>query len=405
MTDKEIIRELARKYMEIALSPEQADTDARIKATNDLKIVRPPVLIEEIPWYQMDIDGELQCRCADPRARWVEEHLRRTLYRKKYFRADRRLDPFLRVPMHFSSTGFGWEVDEDDIRRTDDTNHIISHHYRDVLEFEEDLEKFHMPQFRLDPEADDADMDYYTDLLGDAMPARLSGHSFLYFMPWDTIVRLRGMEHLFYDFYDRPEHLHRIIERITAAEAAKVDFLEANGLFDPIPGDLHCTGAMVSGLADKGLKSTWFRGGAQGFGSISPAMHEEFELSYIRPLAERFAYTYYGCCEPLDNKVNILRSISNLRKVGVSPWANVNVMAEQLRADYVFSRKPNPAFVAVVTDPDHIREETEETVKACLRHGCPCDITLKDISTVNHRPENLITWAKTVSEVLDQYYG
>lgn len=405
MTDKQILRELAKKYMELALSPQQQDTDARIRATNDLKMVRPPVLIEEIPWYQMDIDGELVCRCADPRARWVEEHLRRSLYRAKYFRADMRLDPFLRVPLHFSSTGFGWEADEDQIRRTDDTNNIISHHYRDVLELEEDLEKFRMPEFRLDPQADEAAMDYYTELLGDAMPVRLSGPGYLYFMPWDIIARLRGMEPILYDLYDRPEHLHKIMELLTAAETAQVDFIEAHGLIDPIPGDLHCTGGLVSGLADSGLKATWFRGAAQGFGAVSPAMHEEFELRYVRPLAERFAYTYYGCCEPLDKKVDILRSVRNLRKVGVSPWANVDVMAEQLRGDYVFSRKPNPAFVAVKTDPDHIRRETEETVKACLRCGCPCDITLKDISTVNHRPENLIVWAQTVSDVLDKYYG
>ena len=29
----------------------------------------------------------------------------------------------------------------------------------------------------------------------------------------------------------------------------------------------------------------------------------------------------------------------------------------------------------------------------------------KDISTVSGKPENLIIWAKTASEVLDQYYG
>lgn len=405
MTDREIIRELAKKYMELACSPEQADTNARIRATNDLKQVRPPVFLEEIPWYQMDIDGALTCLCQDPRARWVETVLRQGLYRRKYFRADALLDPFLRVPMRFSSTGIGWVADEDQIRRTDDTNHIISHHYRDVLELEEDLERFHMPEFQLDPQADAADMDYYTDLLGDAMPARLSTHGFLYFMPWDQIVRLRGMEPILYDLYDRPEHLHRIMELFLAAETAKVDFLEAHGLFDPLPGDLHCTGGLVSGLASSGPKATWFRGAAQGFGAVSPAMHEEFELRYIRPLAERFAYTYYGCCEPLDKKVDILRSISNLRKVGVSPWADVDVMAEQLRGDYVYSRKPNPAFVAVRTDPDHIRQETEAAVQACLRCGCPCDITLKDISTVNHRPENLIVWAQTVSEVLDKYYG
>ena len=59
----------------------------------------------------------------------------------------------------------------------------------------------------------------------------------------------------------------------------------------------------------------------------------------------------------------------------------------------------------LVTDPEQIRKETEEAVKACIRNGCPCDITLKDISTVNHRPENLIVWAEAVSDVLDQYYG
>ena len=55
MTDKEIIQELAKKYMELACSPEQEDTNARVRATNDLKVVRPPVMIEEIPWYQMDM--------------------------------------------------------------------------------------------------------------------------------------------------------------------------------------------------------------------------------------------------------------------------------------------------------------------------------------------------------------
>ena len=404
MEDKQIVRELAKRYMELACSPEQADTNARIRATNDRKQVRPPVFLEEIHWYQMDIDGALTCLCQDPRARWVETVLRQGLYRRKYFRADALLDPFLRVPMRFSSTGTGWTADEDQIRRTDDTNHIISHHYRDVLELEEDLEKFRMPQFQLDPQADAADMDYYSDLLGDVMPTRLNGHSFLYFMPWDIIARLRGMEPILYDLYDRPEHLHRIMELLTAAETAKVDFLEAHGRFDPLPGDLHCTGGMVSGLADSGPKSTWFRGAAQGFGSVSPAMHEEFELRYIRPLAERFAYTYYGCCEPLDKKVDILRSIPNLRKLGVSPWANIESCAEQIGRDFVYDRKPNPALVAHKTDPEEVRKETERTVKACLKNGCPTEFVLKDISTVSGNPENLVVWADTVSRLLDEYY-
>ena len=71
----------------------------------------------------------------------------------------------------------------------------------------------------------------------------------------------------------------------------------------------------------------------------------------------------------------------------------------------MLARKPNPAYVAINTDPDVIREETERSVKAALKYGCPTELVLKDISTVSHRPENLIVWSETVSDVLDKYYG
>lgn len=404
MTDKQIIRELAKQYMEYAASEKQRKARQRMRDTNDLKIVRPPVLIDEIPWYQMDIDGELKCLCEDPRAREVEGHLRRHLYLCKYFSSDVIMDSCYKVPFTLNSTGNGWDIQED-IARTDEENNIVSHHYKDMLATEEDLEKFHMPEFSLDREKDERRVDYLSDLLGDAMPVKLSGHSYVYFMPWDQIMMLRGMEPVIFDFYDRPEHLHAIMEKLCAQLQAHMDFVEQNAFVDNDPGWLHCTPGYVSGLAENGWKATWFRGAAQGFSTVSPQMHEEFELAYVRPIAERFAYTYYGCCEPLDNKMEILRSISNLRKVGVSPWANVEKMGEQLRGDYVYSRKPNPAYVASRTDPEVIRREIEETVKVCLKYGCPLDITLKDISTVSHRPENLILWSKTVSDVLDRYYG
>ena len=144
---------------------------------------------------------------------------------------------------------------------------------------------------------------------------------------------------------------------------------------------------------------------AQMFSTVSPAMHDEFDIQYSIPLASRCAYTYYGCCEPLDDRIDKLKQYPNLRKVGCSPWANVERCAEQLGGDYVLSRKPNPANVAISTDPDQIRAEISETARLCLKYGCPCDITLKDISTVSYKPQNLIVWAETASAVLDEYYG
>ena len=412
MTDKQIIRELAKQYMEMATSEKQQKMNLRFQATIDVKIVRPPLMIDEIPWYQMNIDDELTCLCQEDRAREVELEFRKAIYRWKHFRADTLFEPFYRVHASFDTTGYGLQG-KTEILRTAATNTIVSHHYEDILEDEEALDElFHMPEFTVRPDKDEEAMNYYTDLLGDSMPVILCGPPFsgwnadyLYFMPWDIIAGLRGMEPLLFDLYDRPEYMHRIMDKICAATSAQLDFIEANFHIAVPPAVLHCTPAYISGLASDGLKATWFRGAAQGFGSVSPEMHEEFEIDHILPIAERFAYTYYGCCEPLDKKVGILKKIPNLRMLGVSPWANDKVMAEQIKGDYVYSRKPNPANVAIHTDPEVIRKEIEDTVKACVRYGCPVDFALKDISTVSHRPENLIVWSEVASSVLDEYYG
>lgn len=402
--EKQIIRDLAKQYMEMASSEKQQRMNERMKATNDLEIVRPPVLIDEIPWYQMDIDGELTCVCTGgKRIQKLETFLRRAIYRWKHFNADTLFEPFFRVVMAVDSTGIG-VAKKESIIRTDATNNIVSHSYEDILEDESALEKILIPEFTPRPDKDEANMAFYTDLLGDIMPVKLCGHGKINANLWDQIANLRGIEPILYDLYDRPEYMHALIDKFCRITEKKMDFLNEQLHVDPTTPNLHCTPAMVSGLAEDGLKATWFRGTAQALTSVSPDMFKEFEIDHIKPLAERCAYTYYGCCEPLDDRMNVIKEIKNLRKIGVSPWADIESCAEQIGGNYVYARKPNPANVAIATDPDVIRREIEDTVKACIKHGCPCEFVLKDISTVSHKPENLIVWAQTVSDVLDQYY-
>lgn len=52
---------------------------------------------------------------------------------------------------------------------------------------------------------------------------------------------------------------------------------------------------------------------------VSPAMHEEFELEYMMPIFERFGAVYYGCCEPLHLKTEMIRKYPNVRKISMSP--------------------------------------------------------------------------------------
>ena len=401
--DKLIVRELAKKYMSLVCTERQERMLARFLNTNDLKPTRPPVILAEIPWYQMNMNGELDCVCEDERARKVEYHFRTAIFYMTHFAADNTYLPEFRVRRAMSSSGIGIEYETLDLKRTDSINNIVSREFRDVLEDESALERMHDPVFTLHPEKDAAEMEFYTELLGDSIPIRLYGFDYFYYAPWDKITRLRGVEPILMDMYDRPEYLHEIIKKFTSAAHAELDFVEQN--LEVVRGNsLHCTPSPITVEEGKGLKSTWCRSMAQSFGVISPAMFKEFELDYLLSVAERFAYTYYGCCEPLDDKIEVLKQIPNLRKIGCSPWAKVESCAEQIGGNYVLSRKPNPANVAICTDPELIKRETEETVKACLAHGCPYDIVLKDISTVSHRPENLIVWAQTVNDVLDQYY-
>jgi len=396
--EKTIIRELAKEYMQFACSEKQQKAEQRMKAGNDLKIVRPTVLMDEIPWWELTGEEELICQCEDPKARGVETYLRRALYQKRHFCCDVLMKPYWCVTMKVDVSPLGIEEKEEE-------NTALAHHYEDMMEDESALDLIMDPVFELRPDVDEANMNYYQELLGEAMPVRLMGHGYLYSAPWDDISFLRGVEPIYEDMYDRPEYLHQIMQKFVDRTTAKLDFIEAHSHVSSDPVELHCTPGSISGLAEDGWKATWYRGMAQPFTCISPAMFKEFELDYIKPVAERFAYTYYGCCEALDDRIALIKTISNLRKIGVSPWANVEVCAEQIGKDYVFARKPNPSHVAKNTDPEVVRKETEESVKACLKYGCPGEFVLKDITTISGDPKNLVIWAKTVSDVMDKYYG
>jgi len=405
--DINIIRELTKQYMDIAMSEKHIRMRKRFCDNNDLKIVRPPVLIDEIPWHEMNFEGALDCQCEDPGMRGMEYGLRMALFREKYFRCDNLIEPRWVVRKAYSSTGIGFNISETRLP-VDRNNSIVSHSYNDVLEDESSLEAYHDPVITAYPERDSANKAYIEEIVGDIIPVEIEGHG-IYYAPWDTISMLRGVEPILIDMYERPEYLHKIIGLFTQGMQREMEQMDALGLYDPRVISLHCTPAAVTPPEEPDhshyrAKDIWFRTMAQMFSTVSPAAHEEFDVQYSIPLAEKCAYTYYGCCEPLHDRIDVLKKYKNLRKIGVSPWADVAASAEAIEGNYVLSRKPNPAFVAGTVDPDVIRAEIVETVEMCQKYGCPCDFTLKDISTVGYKPQNLIIWAQTVSDVLDEYY-
>ncbi len=76
---------------------------------------------------------------------------------------------------------------------------------------------------------------------------------------------------------------------------------------------------------------------AQEFTLVSPEMHDEFLLQYQLPIMEKFGLVAYGCCEDVTTKIDILRKIHNLRRIAVTPRADVARCAQQIQRDYILS--------------------------------------------------------------------
>ena len=142
---------------------------------------------------------------------------------------------------------------------------------------------------------------------------------------------------------------------------------------------------------------------AQIFASVSKAMHEEFDIAYMKEVMEPFGLVYYGCCEPLDKKIDLVEQLPHLRKISITPWADIDNAAEVIGNRYVIANKPNPAAVSGKLDEDALRKEIGRILAACKRNGCSFDMVLKDISSAGYDVNNLIRWEQIVMEMVRNY--
>ena len=379
------------------------------RAVNDNRMIRPVVLIDELPWNEMNVDGSLTPVCEDAALRDAEVFFRRALYRHRHFPADMIVQPHVTVRKIIRSSGIGLKQDEH-VLATDAENHIVSHGYSDLLSEESSLENLHPPVITYDREETLRRWQILGDAVGDLLPVKLAGVDYLYTSPWDVISTYRGVEPLLLDLAGRPEYSHRMVSLFTDFECERLRRYEALGLLNPEPALLHCTCAAVSDLPGSAAeydggevtrRGIWGRGMAQIFASASAAMRREFDIEYMKRTIGTCGLAYYGCCEPLDRCIDVVAEIPNLRKISVTPWADVRVAAEAIAGRYVVALKPNPAAVAVPRlDRAQLRVEIETMLDACRDNRCSCDIVLKDISTCHYRPENIFEWEQTVMELV-----
>lgn len=409
--DKSILRELAEEMAEISDLPIQNETINMWRRLNRLERVKPMIWINEIPWHEMDVNDELKPQASDPFCRGLEVGLRRTIYLWKHMRGDMVVERKIYSLLTIRDSGLGIREDVD-VVKTDERSGIESRFFHPQIDNEKDVEKIRMPKVTHDVEASERNYQRMLDIFDGILEVEKRGRPGMWFAPWDGLIRWWGVQKAMMDLVLRPELVHLAMERLISAYLSRLDQLEELNLLSLNnnnvrvgSGGLGYTDELPQDNFDPEHVRTidlWGCATAQIFSEVSPEMHMKFALQYERRWLDRFGLTYYGCCEPLDIKMQILKTIPNLRKVSMSPWVDVDRAVKEVGDDYVFSRKPNPA---IFTDDGWSPELARKTLRETLEktRGCVVEIIMKDISTFCYKPQRLWEWTKIAMEETENF--
>lgn len=402
--DRGTLRDLAKRYVEVAAQPIHDERRALWRKHNSLKKTRPLIYVRTFAWSEMP-DAQLVCRT--PFARRYEDFFRRHLFWNT-LADDSVFEPWVTVQATRVCTGWGVAGER---HFADEPGGSFKVDY--PIKQLSDVEKLRIPRHEVDERQTAEDVSKLQDAVGDIITVNVDRGPAYRMWTGDIATDLgylRGIEHFMLDMIDNPQWLHRlvgfmrdgILKTHEEAEAAGDWGLSAHqNQAMPYAEELEDPAANVNGVTRKRL---WGYMAAQELTAVSPAMHDEFILQYQIPILAHFGLVAYGCCEDLTNKIDILRQVPNLRRIAVSPFADVARCAEQIGEDYVLSYRPSPSdMVGYGFDEARIRSILRRDLRAS--RDCHVDITLKDVETVQNDPQRVKNWVVLAREVIEEVYG
>ena len=399
--EKEILRSLAGKVGMLAARTIEAQKRKLWYDHNALKNTRPVIFCDpENGWNEIIPEDVLEC--SNDLARAWEMILRKEIFWAEKMGDDRVTDLFFNIPYTYDETD--WGMHEVKIGGHNGGSYTWEAPLKD---YDIDLPRLKFPEIQVDYEMTNKSVDLANEIFGDLLNVRVKGVWWWTLgMTW-TLITLRGLENYMTDFYLYPDQLKKLMELLRDGHLAKLDFLEKNGLLS-LNNDGTYVGSGGFGYSDelpqkdfdgKNVRTMdmWGFSESQETTSVSPDLFEEFVFQYQLPIIERFGLNCYGCCEPLNMRWHIIKNIPRLRRVSVSPWADVKAMADFLENKYIYSRKPSPADVSI-SNPDwnKIRKELRDFIKTTK--NCRVEIIMKENHTIANNPENVINWCRIAKE-------
>jgi len=421
-TDRSVLRELAAQWMELAALPVMAERKRLWRAVHDLEAQRPVILFET-GW----IDGfvaESELLCEDEFLRTVEKSMRITLRHAKELGDDIVVEPWYRIGWRMKFSDYGVPVDVHTPTQPDASS--IAYSFSFPIATPDDIKKLRKRTIAVDRERTLRFMGMLEDVMGDILPIKVGNidpfiyefgieeygdtgfnGNFFFGLTWQ-VYRFLGNDRLLTWVYDEPEAVHALMAYMLDDRIALFEYLEREGLL-VANTDSQMAGprsyGYVSALPEPealraaALKDLWGWAESQESESISPAMYEEFVLPYLAKLAERFGLVYYGCCERVDDRLPpILEAMPNLRSVSVSGWSDLQKTADMLGKDYVFSRKPTPAYISGARPDWGLLEQDMKDTYAAAR-DLNVEILYRDVYTTNGDRARLRKWVDMTKSI------
>ncbi|MEN3203138.1 MAG: hypothetical protein ABDK87_05350 [Atribacterota bacterium] len=405
--EREILRSLACRVRELAELEEQKEKRELWYRHNALEETRPVIFCDpENGWNEIIPPASLVCEGR--LARHWEMYLRKEIFWGESMGDDKVIEPYFDVPYVYEETGWGLE------ERIIKVEEWGSYRWDPPLKDYRDMDKLRFPEIRIDEEASEKLFTLAQEVFGDILFVRRKTIWWWTLgMTW-TLVNLRGLEQVMLDMYDHPQELHRLMAFLRDGHLAKLDFLEKHNLLS-LNNDGTYVGSGGFGytheLPQKDFDGVhvrtidmWGFAESQETCYVSPEMFEEFVFPYQYAILERFGLNCYGCCEPLHPRWHVVQRFPRLRRVSVSPWADLKKMAEYLGDKYIYSLKPSPTDLATPwIDEGYIRKKLREALE--ITRGCRVEVIMKDNHTIGGNPNNVITWCRIAKEEAARVFG
>lgn len=416
--DREILRELAKTFREYCERPCEQEKIQLWKDHNDLKSTRPLLLVDMENGWNEAIRFDRDISCEGYMAQDWEMWLRKELFYAEKLKDDKPLTPIFYLPHRAINTEWGIGENKVEVDTGDENEKNAAYTWIPTMKDmdDEEFENLDVDKAIKDPVVvvdNEATRRYFTlarEVFDDILEVRMRTWWF-----WSSHMTLaysnfRGLDGLMTDFYDFPDKVHEIFQKLTTGYIKKLRFLEKNNLLYNNTdntfvgsGGLGWTDSLHTDPNHVTLKTMWGLTEAQELGQVSPSMYKEFIFPYFKQVADLFGLNCYACCEGINNMWSEVKKLPNLRRVSVSQWSDMALMSDYLGGDYIYSYKANSAHVSVPDmDEEVIRKELRSMFEKTKKNHV--EVILKDLHTISNKPEQVIRWVQIAREELNHVY-